>query len=41
MIEQGCVACFDDKNYLLINKCHGKIIVKNKKNKLGPKAKIG
>jgi len=41
MIEQGCVACFDDKNCLLISKCHGKIIVKNKKNKLWPKAKIG
>jgi hypothetical protein len=27
MIEQGCVASFNDKNCLLVNKYHGKIIL--------------
>jgi hypothetical protein len=41
MIEQGYVACFDDKKCLLICKRHGKIITKDKQNKIRPKAKIG
>jgi hypothetical protein len=34
MIEQGCVSCFDDKKCLLISKHYGKIIAKDKQNKL-------
>ncbi len=32
MIKQGCVACFDDKNCLLISKHHGKIIAEGIRN---------
>jgi hypothetical protein len=34
MIEQGWVACFDDKKCLLVSKRHGKFMAKNKQNKL-------
>jgi hypothetical protein len=41
MIEQSYVVCFGDNFFLLISKHHGKIIAKDKQNKIQPKAKIG